>query len=396
MDCCSTRTTNAFCQDWLGRRASSHGAQRGERLRQRVRGATTCDDAAATAATTTRMRRLRRRVVCSRRAREEKRSVTLLRARREPHGRLGGVERARRDLVGAVGAGAERVLEVQLVRGDLGVLLLDGLEVRDDRVREPRLERAPRQVADVREDRVPLETRDGLVDVEQVRRLGPLRVVPLEARELVRLALLDLARDDVRRVVQVDARPVELGGLGHLGASVLERHDARALFHDERLGLPEDALLPLAVEVVEAPRDVARQLEVLALVLAHGHQARLVQEDVRGHEDRVVEEADSHIFALLRLFLFILDHALEPVERRHAVQEPAELRMRRDVALDEDGALRGVDARRDVERRRVERLLAQLLRVMGRGDGVQVDDAKQAVVVVLELHPLADRAEIIP
>ena len=41
-----------------------------------------------------------------------------------------------------------------------------------------------------------------------------------------------------------------------------------------RLRLPEDALL-LGIEIVESASNVARELEMLPLVLAHWHETRL-------------------------------------------------------------------------------------------------------------------------
>ena len=57
-----------------------------------------------------------------------------------------------------------------------------------------------------------------------------------------------------------------------------------AFGHDERV----------AERVVEADRDVAGELDVLALVVADGHLVGVVEEDVGGHQHRVVEQADGH------------------------------------------------------------------------------------------------------
>ena len=46
-----------------------------------------------------------------------------------------------------------------------------------------------------------------------------------------------------------------------------------------------------AVPVVESGRDVTRELEVLTLVVADGHEVGVVGEDVGRHEHRVVEQA---------------------------------------------------------------------------------------------------------
>ena len=62
------------------------------------------------------------------------------------------------------------------------------------------------------------------------------------------------------------------------------------VFGITRLGLDEH----LAVGGVEAARDLARELEVLALVLAHRHLVGLVEQDVGRLEHRVEEQARAH------------------------------------------------------------------------------------------------------
>ena len=70
-------------------------------------------------------------------------------------------------------------------------------------------------------------------------------------------------------------------------------------------------------------------------------------------------------------------------------------RVRRHVALHEDdGALR-VDAGSEEEVREVDRVAPQLRPHLAHGDGVQVDDAVDAVVGLLHGDPVADRAEVV-
>mmetsp|Transcript_14434 Transcript_14434/g.57521 ORF Transcript_14434/g.57521 Transcript_14434/m.57521 type:complete len:432 (+) Transcript_14434:1001-2296(+) len=319
-------------------------------------------------------------------------------AREEAHGVLRGVERLGRDGVRLVGAFSEHVVQARLVGHDVVVARLYGLQMRDDGVGEPGLEGPPRQVTDLVQDRLSVEVGDGLVDVEQVGALGPLRVVPLEPREGVGLAALDLLGDDVGRVEEVDARRVEFGRLGHLRGAVRERHDARAVFDDERFGLAKHlALLAFAKLVVEAARDVARQLQVLALVLADGHEPGLVQQDVGRHEHGVVEEADADVLALLDGLFLVLDHALEPVHRCRAVEQPGEFGVRRDVRLQEDGRLVGVDAGRHVRGGGLQRVLRELLGVVRHRDGVEIDDeVPRFRPFGRQLDPLPNGAEVVP
>jgi hypothetical protein len=131
-------------------------------------------------------------------------------------------------------------------------------------------------------------------------------------------------------------------------SAVLQVHDARAhrrdrgLRHHERVAVPR----------VEPDRDVTRELEMLALVVAHGHAIGVVGEDVGGHEDRVVEQPDAHRLLAPALVLE-LRHPAQLAHRGDAVQEPGELGVRTHVALHEEHASLRVEARREQQHRGV-------------------------------------------
>ena len=145
--------------------------------------------------------------------------------------------------------------------------------------------------------------------------------------------------------------------LRHLLRGVVEAHDARADLGDHALGHDEG----LAVELVEAQRDVARQLDVLLLVLTHRHLVGVVEEDVGGLQHRIGEEAGRDALLLLRLDL-VLRHALEPADRRDALQDPRRLGVRAHVALDEERGALGVDAAGEQHRRQLARAARERLR----------------------------------
>mmetsp|Transcript_12533 Transcript_12533/g.25824 ORF Transcript_12533/g.25824 Transcript_12533/m.25824 type:complete len:207 (-) Transcript_12533:181-801(-) len=134
---------------------------------------------------------------------------------------------------------------------------------------------------------------------------------------------------------------------------------------------------------------------MLPLVLPDWYKLRLVQENICCHKDRVIEEPDRHRLSLLLGLLLVLDHLLHPPHRRHAVEEPRQLRVCRNVALDEDlGELR-VDAAREVERSNLKRGLLQLLGIVRGRDGVQINHKEEVLVLLLVLHPLPDRAHVV-
>ena len=66
-----------------------------------------------------------------------------------------------------------------------------------------------------------------------------------------------------------------------------------------------------------------------------------------------------------------------------------------DHALVEDDAALRVDAGGDIGGGDLARRVAQFVRVLRQGQRVQVDDAEDALVIVLQRDPVADRAEII-
>ena len=111
-----------------------------------------------------------------------------------------------------------------------------------------------------------------------------------------------------------------------LGAQVLDR----------ALGLGLEVGLA-AVDGIEAPGDLARDLDVGDLVLADRHVHRPVQQDVRALQQRIAEEAVGREVLLLQLLLLVLvgRHALEPAERRDHRQQQVQFGVLRHARLDE-------------------------------------------------------------
>ena len=130
---------------------------------------------------------------------------------------------------------------------------------------------------------------------------------------------------------------------------ILQRADLRALLDDVRLGDTEG----LAVTVVEAPRDVARDLQVLALIDTDGHDVRLIEEDVRRHQDGICHESHVDVLGMLCSLVLELRHALHFADIGDGVEDPGEFRVRGDVRLNIERALLGIDAAGNVERRKL-------------------------------------------
>jgi hypothetical protein len=65
------------------------------------------------------------------------------------------------------------------------------------------------------------------------------------------------------------------------------------------------------------------------------------------------------------------------------------------VRLDEHGADLGVEATGEQDGRDLQGAVGQLAVVVGQGDGVQVDHHVERLEVVLHLHPLAERPDVV-
>ena len=134
---------------------------------------------------------------------------------------------------------------------------------------------------------------------------------------------------------------------------------------------------------------------MLLLVDADGDELGLIEQDIRHHEGRVGEEAGVDVVGVLRALVLELGHAGELAEHGVAVDDPAELGVRGDVTLHEEGVLFGIEAAGDVEGEGLVGAAAQIGRDLAHGDRVLVDDAVIAVIRVGEVGEIADRAEVV-
>ncbi len=208
----------------------------------------------------------------------------------------------------------------------------------------------------------------------------------------VGLGPADFQRDRLRVIGHVDARIFRRIGFRHLFGAVAQAHHPRRFAEYLRLGQRKELAL---VAPVEGAGDVARQFQMLLLILADRHMRRLVEQDVGRHQHRVGIEAEPGEVALLAGLFLELGHPVEPAERRHAAEQPAEFGMTADHALVEDDAMPRVDAGGDIGGGNLAGRMAQFERVLRHRQRMQIDDAEDAFVIVLQRHPVADRPEII-
>ncbi|MNT73566.1 hypothetical protein D3C72_2122900 [compost metagenome] len=69
--------------------------------------------------------------------------------------------------------------------------------------------------------------------------------------------------------------------------------------------------------------------------------------------------------------------------------------MLRHVRLYEDGALLRIDAAGQIQRQRVQRSFAQFFCVLTYGDRMQINDAVDAVIIVLHFLPLTQGTHVV-
>ena len=217
-----------------------------------------------------------------------------------------------------------------------------------------------------------------------------------EDRGLHVLGFIDgrrIRHDGHHRLLQFLFRPEHAEGvvvaLRHL-AAVDPRND-RNRFEDARFRQLED-LDP--VDVVEALGDVARHFNVLLLIAAHGHDVRVVHENVCGHQNRVGKEPVIRREALGHLVLVGVPTLQEP-HGCHGPQNPRKLADLGKVGLAvEDRSFRIEAAGEIIERDVVHQAPAQGP-VAHRGHRVEIRDEIDALALVLQLDVLRHRAEIV-
>lgn len=175
----------------------------------------------------------------------------------------------------------------------------------------------------------------------------------------------------------------------------MRRGPARSRFSrrlgDIRLGHHEG----VAVTVVETDCDVARELKVLFLVYAHGHEVGAEQQNVRRHEHGIVHEPHVDVVGVPGALVLELGHTGRLADIGVAVENPLQLGVFLDMRLEVKHGFFGVDAAREELCEKAHARLAKLRGLPPHGEGVQVGDEENRVELLLHFAPVLDRAEII-
>jgi hypothetical protein len=88
-------------------------------------------------------------------------------------------------------------------------------------------------------------------------------------------------------------------------------------------------------------------------------------------------------------------HPLQTAELGERAQQPAQLGVLVDVALAEEDAALGIEARGQQQRGEVIQAAPQLGGLIRDRGGVQIDDAEQSFAALLSLDVLADRPDVV-
>ena len=144
--------------------------------------------------------------------------------------------------------------------------------------------------------------------------------------------------------------------------------------------------------MVETDRDVACDLDVLALIVADRHLVGVVQQDVGGLQRGIREQTGRDELALpLRGLVLELRHPAELAEGDVALHDPAELAVLAHVALREHGGDVGVEPDGEQHRGELHRRVTDHAGLLGDRERMQVDDAVECVAFVLSATQFAAR-----
>ncbi len=242
------------------------------------------------------------------------------------------------------------------------------------------------------------ELRDQLGRVSGLRIAARSSSIAVQSLEAEAMAMLESGHE--RRVPFLRWNPLDLlltrehrnciaVRLAHL-STVGAGHSGNAV-ENVRLGECENFGL---VGSVETLRDVARHLDVLLLIAAYGYQVGAVEQDVRGHQDRIREE--SVIGGLpLRELVLVGVAALEQPHRRHRREIPGELANLGNVALTKQHSLSGIEAAGQKIERDFAAVAPPLLGIANAVHRVEIGDEDQRLVFLLQRDLLAQRTEVV-
>ena len=134
---------------------------------------------------------------------------------------------------------------------------------------------------------------------------------------------------------------------------------------------------------------------MLGLVLANGHQIRVINQNVGCHQNRVGEQTAVDVIRVLGALILELGHAGKFAKLGVAGQNPGKLAVGGNMALHKQHMLFRVNAHSQQQGGHLAGLAAQVGGGLAHGQSVQVSNHIQAVIIRLQQGPVAHRADII-
>ena len=135
---------------------------------------------------------------------------------------------------------------------------------------------------------------------------------------------------------------------------------------------------------------------MLFLIRAHGDQIRLIEQNIRRHQDGIGKQSGGDIVRVLLGFLLELRHTPQFAELGIAAQNPAQFGVLGDVALNKEDILFRGQAAGDILRQLFQRSPPQLRRFLADRDGMQIHNTVDAVIFLLQRDPAPESAHIRP
>ena len=125
--------------------------------------------------------------------------------------------------------------------------------------------------------------------------------------------------------------------------------------------------------LIHFPRQIARHLDVLLLILSDRHDVAVVDQNVRRHQHWIAEES-YHRSESAREFVFIGVRAFEQPLRRNGRQDPGQLRYLRHIALFKERSAFGIEPGREKIDCRTPNVFADDIRIAHTGQRVIIGD----------------------
>ena len=134
---------------------------------------------------------------------------------------------------------------------------------------------------------------------------------------------------------------------------------------------------------------------MLFLIYADGNERRFVKKNIGSHKRRIGEKSGVDILRIFGAFILELRHSGKLAEHSIAVKHPSKLCMCRNVTLNKEKILFGIESACDIYCKGFKRSFAKLCGILTDGYGVHIHNTVDAVIFVFKCTPIFNGTEII-